>query len=335
MLLAQTYSVGYDVGVTAGETTKSRKGRKTVVVMGAVLLMLLMLTVSFTWDHIRFWWLFESLGNNEQGHPEYRHRQTGIVMVRVPGGSFLMGTSKEEGEQAIEELVKEWVRGGWNPAQMRKVQAEQISREQPRHEVTLSPFLIAKYEVSQAQWQASMEENPSKFEGQGMPVDSLSWDDCQDFCEKTGLSFPSEAQWEYACRAGTNTAFFFGETISQNEVAFGHKLPGPYTQSGKLIPVTISHAVSADSLKPNGYGLHNMHGNLYEWCADQFDKDFYGRPEASGLDPLCTTASQRRVLRGGSWSAMAGYCRSAFRRQDDPSNRLFTYGFRPAYYPVP
>ncbi len=270
----------------------TKKGRKVALVAG---LALVVLSVAMVWTYrkeIRSWYAlwrdFESLGKNGQGYPEYQHRETGIVFVAVPGGTFDMGSP--EGE------------------------ANRRKSEGPVHEVTLSPFLIAKYEVSQAAWKRVMGASPSEFKGDARPVEQVSWDDCQEFCEKTRLSLPTEAQWEYACRAGTT---------------------GPYAGTGKLNDMGWHKGNSSGTTQPigeklpNDFGLYDMHGNVWEWCEDRYSGDFYSSAEASGLDPLCESGSVDRVRRGGSWYYDARDCRSAYRYFFDPSLRAYGLGFRP------
>ncbi len=160
---------------------KPKKGRKVALVAGLALVVLSVAMVWTYWKEIGFFLKFERLGPNDQGYPEYRHRQTGIVFVGLPGGTFEMGSPGSE--------------------------AGRMDWEGPVHKVTVSPFLIAKYEVSQAEWGKVMGVNPFRFKGDTLPVEQVSWDDCQEFCTKTGLSLPTEAQWEYTCRAGTSGPF--------------------------------------------------------------------------------------------------------------------------------
>ena len=235
---------------------------------------------------------FESLGRNEQGYSEYRHRKTGIVFVGVPGGAFLMGSPEdEEGAYPFEH---------------------------PQHEVMLSPFLIAKHEVTQEKWEKLIRSNPSNFKGQHRPVERTRWDECQEFCEKTGLSLPTEAQWEYACRAGRR---------------------GPFAGTGKLKDMGWYRENSGDTThpvgqkNPNAFGLYDMHGNVMEWCYDFCDRDFYRKTEATMRDPICASESIYRVLRGGSYSSGERYCRSANRSTYEPLPRSPFFGFRPAYNP--
>ncbi|MBN1442885.1 MAG: formylglycine-generating enzyme family protein, partial [Planctomycetes bacterium] len=223
------------------------------------------------------------------------HGPTGIAMVLLPGGTFLMGSAAEECGREADEA--------------------------PVHEVRLSPFLISKHEVSQARWEAVMGTNPSVFQaGLGLPegvdtddlpVDSVSFDDALLFADRTGLSLPTEAQWEFACRGGTRTPFAFGSAITTDQVNFSSLGEDPCEGSGTARLETVA----VDSFVPNAYGLFNMHGNVAEWCADRYDPDFYSSPRASGPDPISISGSGAtgRVVRGGSWGGQSHLCRSASR----------------------
>jgi formylglycine-generating enzyme required for sulfatase activity len=171
-----------------------------------------------------------------------------------------------------------------------------------------------------------MGNTPSNFKGDTLPVETVSWDDCQEFVEelgrKTGKRFvlPTEAEWEHAARAGTTTPFHFGETISTDQAnydgnsAYGKGSKGVYRKT--TTPV--------GSFPPNAWGLFDMHGNVWEWC-----EDWYG-PYASGdiKDPQGGRKGTARVLRGGSWIGGPLMCRSAFRRGDEPGDRYFLFGCR-------
>ena len=273
------------------------RGKTIAVLAGCGVVVILGAFVCLHWEEIRLWYFlredFKSLKKNRQGYREYRHRQTGIVFVKLPSGTFWMGSPETEKNREDNEL---------------------------QHEGTLSPFLIAKYEVSQAEWAKVMGGNPSHFKGENLPVDSLSWEDCHRFCEKTGLKLPSEAQWEYACRAGTTGPF--GGTGTLGDMGWHNGNSGGTT-----------HAVGQKS--PNGFGLYDMHASIWEWCEDVYDPEFYTKPEASRKNPVSTSGSANRVIRGGSWNHDAGYCRSASRGRLDPSNRYRHLGLRVAFYPLP
>jgi formylglycine-generating enzyme required for sulfatase activity len=270
--------------------TKSPRARRVLLALLAATAAGVVVLAIASFDEIaaaiRFAWQFERLGRNAQGCLEYRHRQTGIVFVKVPGGTFLMGSPEDEKGRIGDEL---------------------------QHHVTRSPFLIAKHEVTQAQWRRVMGSDPSGFKGDELPVETVSWEDCQEFCKKTGLALPSEAQWEYACRAGT-TGPFAGELGTL----------GWYdgNSQGRTHPV--------GKQQPNGFGIHDMYGNVWEWCRDAYDEGFY-RESAGVTDPVCEkSGSVHPVLRGGGWWDDAGDCRSASRGRDHPRRRLDIFGLRPS-----
>jgi len=218
----------------------------------------------------------------------------------IPAGTFLMGSPKKE-------------KGRHN--------------DETRHEVTLTqPFLIGKYPVTQAQWQAVMGSNPSYFQGDNLPVEHVSWDDAQSFFEKvlqkTGqaVCLPTEAQWEYSCRAGTSTPFHFGQVLNGTQAncagynPYGTTKEGPYLE--KTSPV--------GSYPANAWGLYDMHGNVWEWCADRYG-DY---PEGPVTDPRGPEVGSDCVIRGGCWNYGAAFCRSALRDWIVPSYRYYWSGFR-------
>ncbi len=235
----------------------------------------------------------------------------GLAMVEIPGGTFTMGSRKEERDSS--------------------------DSERPQHEVTLTPFYIGKYAVTQAQWRVvagwpkvnqDLAADPSHFNGNDRPVEQVSWEDAVEFCErlskKTGKTYrlPTEAQWEYACRAGTATPFAFGETITPEFVNYNGQYPYGKAPKGehrrKTVPV--------GSLRiPNAWGLYDMHGNVWEWC-----QDWYGPYRAEPVtDPHGPSEGTNRVLRGGSWNYVGDYCRSAFRNiYAEPGFRDDSLGFR-------
>jgi len=208
-----------------------------------------------------------------------------MEMVWCPPGAFLMGSSE----------------GG--------------SDETP-HRVTLTKgFWMAKTEVTQKQWKSVMGNNPSRFKGDDLPVENVSWNDCQEFCQKTGLRLPTEAEWEYACRAGS-TGEYAG-TGNLDEM-------GWYEDNSDY----ETHPVGTK--KPNAWGLCDMHGNVFEWCAD-WKGDY---PNGAVTDPEGASSGWSRVRRGGGWHDDAGICRSAFRGINfNPSYPNFVLGFRPARVP--
>jgi formylglycine-generating enzyme len=225
-----------------------------------------------------------------------------------PPGSFMMGSPKSEvGRQDDEDQAQVRISKG---------------------------FWMAQTEVTQAQWKALMGSNPSNFKGDDLPVETVSWEDAQSFISKAAAvtnlpegwkwALPTEAQWEYACRAGTESAFHFGDVLNGTQAncdgnyPYGTSTKGPYLQK----------TCAAGSYKPNAWGLHDMHGNVWEWCAD-----WYGEKLTDGTDPSGTSTGAYRVDRGGSWIIDAAYCRAASRNGDGPGIRNYSLGFRPALVP--
>jgi formylglycine-generating enzyme required for sulfatase activity len=212
-------------------------------------------------------------------------------MVVIPAGRFLMGSPESEPGRDRGEGPQRWV-------------------DVPR-------FAMGKFEVTQGQWQAVMGSNPSRFKDCGLncPVENVSWNDVQEFVrrlnQRTGQNYrlPSEAEWEYAARAGTTTAYFWGDRFDVNRANNG----------GRLLQVGRYPA--------NTFGLHDMHGNLWEWVQDIWHDNYAGAPSdgsvwMTGGDP------SRRVLRGGSWNYSPQVLRSAFRGRNRPVDRDYDAGFR-------
>ena len=263
------------------KSMRKKRSRQRLLFLAAVATVLVSGTAAWlSRDDVRFWWLFESLGQNSQGYPEYRHRETGIVMVRLLGGRFFMGARDGEGKFEDGSEV-----------------------ELPRHEVSVGPFLIGTHELSRETWTSFMGASDVSEETVTGSAVEVSWDDCQRFCEQTGLSVPTEAEWEYACRGGTEDAYAFGGLSRWDKSAGGQ-------------------AVMLDATESNAYGLFNMHGNAMEWCEDFFDPDFYSKPESRTPNPVCTTEilaefsdgpERARVVRGGFWANVDRRSRSAAR----------------------
>jgi formylglycine-generating enzyme required for sulfatase activity len=252
-----------------------------------------------------------------------------LEMVAIPGGTFLMGTEDEE----IEKLVKKfnWERFRW---------------ERPPHRVTVSSFYMGRYPITQAQWKAiaatakidiDLETNPSNFKGDEkgdeLPVESVNWYQATEFCKrlsretKREYRLPSEAEWEYACRAGTTTPFYFGETITGELANYN----AGYTYAEEAKGEYRQQTTRVGQFPPNAFGLYDMHGNVWEWCADTWHDNYDGAP-TDGSAWIENGDDNRSPLRGGSWYVNPDDCRSASRDNDNRRDSYYCYydvlGFR-------
>ena len=236
-----------------------------------------------------------------------------LEMMAIPGGSFVMGSPNTE--------------------------AQRDNSEGPQHTVNVPAFLMGKYQVTQAQWRAvaglpkvkiDLKANPSNFKGDDLPVEEVSWDDATEFCARlsqfTGRNYrlPSEAEWEYACRAGTTTPFYFGDTVTPDLVNYD----GNYLYGAAPKGIYREKTTAVGSFPPNIFGLYDMHGNVLEWCQDVWHDNYNGAPtDGSAWE---ASESDGRLLRGGSWYYNPWYCRAALRGWDPSSFRDEFVGFRVA-----
>ena len=229
-----------------------------------------------------------------------RNNSSGIEMLLIPGGTFTMGCSASN--------------------------SYGCSGDETNHQVTLSnAFYLGKTEVTQAQWQAKMGNNPSYFSGNANnPVEQVSWNDIAGFNTATGLRLPSEAEWEYACRGGTTTAFHSmpGYPNGTNVDSLLGNIAWIYSNSGDT-----THAVAGKAA--NAFGMYDMLGNVEEWCNDWYG----GYAEGNATDPAGPSSGLARVLRGGGWYNSSFYCRSSFLFGDVPDTRWRNLGFRVARTP--
>jgi len=194
--------------------------------------------------------------------------------------------------------------------------------ETPRHPVTISKsFLIGRFEVTQKQWLAVMDQNPSKFKGPNRPVENVSWQNVRLFIyalntrEKTDkYRLPTEAEWEYAARAGTNEAYYFGD----NPNALGKHAWHVINSGGKTRPVGIKD--------PNPWGVYDIYGNVFEWCQDWYGKGYYAK--SPSVDPYGPSSGRAKVRRGGGWSSSPRICRSSDRDSFPPDTPSSNTGFR-------
>ena len=218
-----------------------------------------------------------------------------LEMVLVPAGKFKMGSPESE---------------------------KGHSKAETQHEVTLTkPYYMGKYEVTQEQWESVMGKNPSDTKGARLPVTDVSWEECQEFIKKLnaktdgGYRLPTESEWEYACRAGTSTAYSYGDKLTRSDA----NIDGDSTKA-------------VGSYKPNAFGLYDMHGNVFEWCNDCYAN----YPAGAVIDPKGPATGKSRVMRGGSYYWTASIARSFNRNlifTPTPSNGNDLLGFRLAKTP--
>jgi formylglycine-generating enzyme required for sulfatase activity len=245
-------------------------------------------------------------GQDQQEHKTNTAFSFDFEMVAIPGGRFLMGGNEEEDEQ-------------------------------PVHEVAIRPFFMSKFEITQKQWQAVMGNNPSVFQGEYLPVEQVSWLDCQQFIQRlnqiSGKNYrlPTEAEWEYACRAGTTTPFNTGENLTTDQANYDGNYPYKNFPQGKYLEKTTP----VGSYPPNAWGLYDLHGNVWEWCQDWYDANYYEFCKQQGVveNPTGPETGLGRVLRGGSWGYRAQGCRSAHRDWNGPGLRSGSLGFRLVFVP--
>ncbi len=246
----------------------------------------------------------------------------GVKLALIPAGKFLMGSPKDERERLLHE---------------------------EQHEVSITkPFYLDVYEVTQTEYEKVMGNNPSYFSPRGygkdsvkdmdtgqFPVENVSWDDAVAFCEKLSefpeeknagrvYRLPTEAEWEYACRAGTKTPFHYGDSLSSRQANFDGNFPYGGADKGP----NLGRTAKVGSYAPNAFGLYDMHGNVWEWCQDRHAANYY--KSSPREDPPGPTQAWLRVVRGGSWSFHGWSCRSAYRSGCEPGYRGRDLGFRVA-----
>ena len=237
-------------------------------------------------------------------------------MVWIPGGTFVMGSPESEAGRNSDET---------------------------QHTVTLSGFYMSRYELTQREYLAVMGNNPSYFQGDlNRPVELVSWFDATGYCDQLNARegrlgsgwvyrLPTEAEWEYACRAGTTTPFHYGPDLLSGMANFygQYEYIGGVGYRNNPSGISLGRTTTAGSYACNAFGLYDMHGNVWEWC-----RDWYGTyPVGSVADPRGPASGSFRVIRGGSWSNDAGYCRSAQRNGFWPDDRGYYVGFRPVLAP--
>jgi formylglycine-generating enzyme len=257
--------------------------------------------------------LFDALERRAPDQAKLLTNSLGMKLVLVPAGTFQMGSAADDPLHRLNET--------------------------PRHEVALTQAMYVSVDlVTQEQYRRVMAVNPARFQpevggGPEHPVEQVTWHDANEFCRRLSAlpmelqagrryRLPTEAEWEYACRAGTATPFCFGESLPANHANFDNNAGRGESQSdqprGKTSPV--------GSFPANNFGLHDLHGNVWEWCADWYDGSYYQR--GARLDPPGPATGRFRVVRGGSWRNHAATCRAAYRNALVPNNRDPYTGFR-------
>lgn len=260
-----------------------------------------------------------------------------LTLVEIPAGTFLMGSPPDE--------------------------PQRLADEGPQHEVTLQSFFISQAPITQAQWRQvaewseqpaehwghDLKPNPSRFSDQPdsdrRPVENVSWHDAMEFCnrlsQRTGRTYtlPSEAQWEYACRAGNTTPFHVGATITPSLANYN----GNHVYADGPTGAYRQQTTPVGMFPANAWGLHDMHGNVWEWCLDHWHDSYEGAPKdgsawLNSMEPIKQSATkggsdnssnrEPRLLRGGSWFYFPGDCRSAYRNHSQPDLAYDDVGFR-------
>jgi formylglycine-generating enzyme required for sulfatase activity len=253
-----------------------------------------------------------------------------VNMIQIPAGSFMMGSPPNE--------------------------AGRYADEDPQHRVNISEFYLGQTPITQAQWRTvadlpqidiKLDPDPSMFKGDNKPVDQVSWFEAMEFCSRLNkhtdypgtFTLPSEAQWEYACRAGTTTRFHFGDTITNDQVNFDS-----FHEHMKTTPIGRKQNTPVDMFPANVWGLYDMHGNVLEWCSDVWHDNYEGAPNdgSAWLNKKEEEKKKRRrpipnhyrVMRGGCSHDLMLHCRSAVRHCESPSiSNSSLLGFRVCYLP--
>jgi formylglycine-generating enzyme required for sulfatase activity len=221
-----------------------------------------------------------------KGYTEDLGDGVALTLMLIPAGEFMMGASQND--------------------------AESVDAERPQHLVKVSQFMMGRYPVTQAQWRVvagyepvdiNLNAKPSQFTGDDLPVEQVNWHEATEFCKRLSAKtpknyhLPSEAQWEYACRAGTETAYHYGDKITTELANYSSE---------------VGQTTAVGTYPPNRWGLYDMHGNVLEWCQDHWHSNYEGAP-ADGSAWMAGGNSSNRVLRGGSWDHNPRGCRSASR----------------------
>jgi formylglycine-generating enzyme required for sulfatase activity len=258
-----------------------------------------------------------------------------LDMVLIPGDNFWMGSPQQDAER----IIREYQRIGKTPEYAKQL----FANETPQGPVKVVSFYMSRSEVTQSQWakvsefnkiQMDLNRSPSFFRGEIRPVEQVTWEEANEFCDrlkkKTKRSYrlPTEAEWEYAARAGTTTPFHFGDTVTPELVNYDGRYPWGQANAGTYRQQTIDVGSTGVA---NAFGLFDMHGNVFEWCMDPWHPTYQNSP--SGAQVWEANGDRRyRIIRGGSYMTPAVYCRSSSRAADNPAGRFPNVGFRVALF---
>lgn len=264
-------------------------------------------------------WLIQRRSGEAKGYVELLNDELGLEMLSIPPGTFLMGAPE--------------------------VEPKGLDNERPQHQVTVPAFFMGRYPVTQGQWRVvasypvvdrDLDPDPSHFKRDDLPVEQVSWDDAVEFCQRlsqrTGTTYrlPSEAEWEYACRAGTQTPFYFGETLTPELANYN----GNYTYNGGPEGVYRESTTPVGIFPANAWGLCDMHGNVWDWCWDDWHDNYEGAPEDGSAWVDDDSKNNRKVLRGGSWPYFSKNCRCTLRIDLSRIFFLNNAGFRVVCEPM-
>src|SRR5262245_44470498 len=258
-----------------------------------------------------------------------------IEMLEIPGGTFLMGSVETE----LEGLKKVYVSGVEN--ELKESLIRRLQSETPQRLVKIKPMYMGKTEITQAQWRAvaaqpkvkrELISDPSNFKGGNRPVEKVSWEDAVEFCERlsraTGRKYrlPTEAEWEYAARAGTSTQFHFGDAISTDWSNFHGKYVFASSPKGGFNQQTVPVATYGVA---NAFGLYDMHGNVWEWCQDRWHENYASAPtDGQAWESEKDSIAYLKTIRGGGWDSSGAELRSSARNRVTSTIRLNNLGFR-------
>jgi formylglycine-generating enzyme required for sulfatase activity len=273
-------------------------------------------------------WVIQRQSGQAYRYVETLPDQSSLELVAIPGGSFMMGQTEAEKAELIRQVGEEDYKTYY-------------ARELPQHEVTVPPFFMGRYPVTQAQWRAvaslpqverELNPDPSNFKGDRRPVEQVNWFDAMEFCARLSAhthrtyTLPSEAQWEYACRSGTTSPFYFGRTLTTDLANYN----GNYTYADGPKGEYREQTTPVDHFPyANAWGLSDMHGNVWEWCLDHYHDSYAGAPrDGSAWVDAEAKEDKSRIRRGGSWGNIPRLCRCAYRIDYGPGFRSDGIGFR-------